>query len=133
MKINLQDKEHLYVNVCWFVPNSRQFRIHICFQSLSRDIHMYCPIQVGGQNRRISIWKSRYTWLISGGCSPVDWLSQTRRNLTTEFLDLKFESSRKLYKNLVFYENINTVAFIRKGFYFLAFLLIPVSQVHTTS
>ena len=35
---------------------------------------------------------------VSGGCSPVNCLSQTRRNLTVEFLDLNFESLRKYFR-----------------------------------
>ena len=44
-----------------------------------------------------------------GGCSPVDWLSQTRRNVSIEFLNLNSKISK-----------IKTVAFIlwRKGFSF---------------
>ena len=33
---------------------------------------------------------------ISGGCNPVNWLSQTRRNLTTEYLNLNFVTTPKL-------------------------------------
>ena len=51
----------------------------------------------------------------TGGCSPVNWLSQTRRNVTIEFLDLNFWSRRKLSKNSVFYENMNTAAFFRRN------------------
>ena len=63
----------------------------------------------------------------SGGCSPVNWLSQTRRNLTIEFLGLNFVSRRNLCKNSVFYENMNTVAFILFGkvFIFLCFCSFP--------
>ena len=64
---------------------------------------------------------------ISGGCSPVNWVSPTRRNFTIEFLDLNFASRRKLFKNSVFYENINTVAFILFGkvFIFSRFCSFP--------
>ena len=34
--------------------------------------------------------------LYSGGCSPVDWLSQTRRNLTIEYPNLNFVATPKL-------------------------------------
>ena len=51
----------------------------------------------------------------SVGCSPANWLSQTRRNLTIEFLNLNFASRKKLCKNLAIYEKINTVAFILCG------------------
>ena len=37
-------------------------------------------------------------------------MSQNRRNLTIEFLDLSFASRRKLCRNSVFYKNMNTVA-----------------------
>ena len=52
-------------------------------------------------------------------------MSQTRRNLTIEFLDLNFASRRKLCKNSVFCENMNTVAYIlfRKAFIFSCFCL----------
>ena len=61
----------------------------------------------------------------NGGCSPVNWLSQTRRKLTIEFLDLNFASRRKLCKHSVFCENMNTVAYIlfRKVFIFSRFCL----------
>ena len=64
---------------------------------------------------------------ISGGCSPVNWVSPTRRNFTIEFLDLNFASRRKLFKNSVLYENINTVAFILFGkvFIFSRFCSFP--------
>ena len=54
-------------------------------------------------------------------------MSQTRENLTIELLDLNFESRRKLCKNLVFYENMNTVEFILFGkvFIFSRFCSFP--------
>ena len=63
----------------------------------------------------------------SGGCNPVNCLSQTRRNLTIEFLDLNFTSRRKLCENSVFSENMNTAAFILFGivFVFLHFCSFP--------
>ena len=56
----------------------------------------------------LSIKKKREKGTCSGGCNPVKWLNQTRRNLTIEF---EFCNHTK----------INTVAFIfcRKGFYYL--------------
>ena len=50
-------------------------------------------------------------------------MSQNRGNLITEFIDLNFAKRRKLCKNSVFYENMNTVAFILFGkvFIFLRF------------
>ena len=53
--------------------------------------------------------------LVSCGSSPINWLSQTKRNLKIKFLDLNFASRRKLCKSSVFHENIKTVAFILFG------------------
>ena len=63
----------------------------------------------------------------SGGCNPINCLSQTTRNLTIEFLDLNFASRRKLCENSVFSENMNTAAFILFGivFVFLHFCSFP--------
>ena len=63
----------------------------------------------------------------SGGCSPVNCLSQTRRNLAIEFLGLNFSSRRKLCKNSVFYEYMNIVPLILFGkvFIFLRFCSFP--------
>ena len=65
----------------------------------------------------------------------ASWLSQTRRSLTIGFLDLNFASRRKLYKNSVYYENMNTVAFILfgKDFIFTCFCSFSFSQVHIPS
>ena len=53
-----------------------------------------------------------YNW-DSCGWSPVNWLSQTRRNLATEFLNLNFASRRKLCLNLTLYiKKDNTVVLI---------------------
>ena len=46
-------------------------------------------------------------------------MRQTRRNLTIEYLDLNFASKRNLCKNSVFYENMNTAAFILFGKVFI--------------
>ena len=63
----------------------------------------------------------------SGGCNQLNWLSQTRRNLTVEFMDLNFASRRELCKNSVFYGNRNIVAFILLGkvFIFSRFCSFP--------
>ena len=63
----------------------------------------------------------------SGGCSPVNWLRQTRRNVAIEFLDLNFARRKKLCKNSVFDGNMNTVVFIFFGkvFIFLRFCSFP--------
>ena len=31
-----------------------------------------------------------------GGCSPINWLSQTKTNLTLEYMNLNFASATKL-------------------------------------
>ena len=63
----------------------------------------------------------------SGGCNPLNWLSQTRRNLTIGFMDFNFASRRKLCKNSVFYGNRNIAAFILFGkvFIFSRFCSFP--------
>ena len=38
----------------------------------------------------------KITYRFSGGCNPVNWLSQTRRNLTIEYLNLNFVTTPKL-------------------------------------
>ena len=47
--------------------------------------------------------------------TSVNWLSQTKKNLIIEFLDLNFASRRKLCKNSIFYEKMNSVALILCG------------------
>ena len=42
-------------------------------------------------------------------------VESNQENLTIEFRDLNFASGRKLCKKSVFYENMNTVAFILFG------------------
>ena len=71
----------------------------------------------------------------SGGCNPVNWLGQTRRNLTIEFLDLNFASRRKLCKNSVFWENMNTIAYILlwKAFIFSRFCSFPFRKLSLLS
>ena len=67
---------------------------------------------------RIMTEEEEYKWSLpqdmasySGGCNPINWLNQTRRNSTIEYLNLNFCNHTK----------INTVTFIfcGKGFYFL--------------
>ena len=44
-----------------------------------------------------SSWNLRDKFTKSnGGCNPVNWLSQTRRNLTIEYLNLNFVTTLKL-------------------------------------
>ena len=57
----------------------------------------------------------------SGGCDPVNWLSQTRRNLTIEYLNLNFVTTPKLTSLHSFYaEKVISCVW-----------LIPVSRVCT--
>ena len=73
--------------------------------------------------------------LNSDGCRPVNWLSQTRKNLTIQFLLFEFCKQKKIMWefSILWKHEHRCVHFIQKGFYFLVFLLILVSQVHTTS
>ena len=57
--------------------------------------------------------------MTSGGCSPVNWLSQTRINLTINFLNLNFANRKKLCKNSAFHAKISTDAFILRGEVFI--------------
>ena len=57
----------------------------------------------------------------NGGCDPVNWLSQTRRNLTIEYLNLNFVTTPKLTPLHSFYAE--KVIF--------CVWLIPVSRVCT--
>ena len=80
-------------------------------------------ILLGESLRDIRLW-----WMDGcSGCSSINWFSQTRRNLTIEFLDLNFTNRRKLCKNSVFDKIMNTVAFIlfEKGFIFTRFCSFP--------
>ena len=73
------------------------------------------------------------SFFLSGGCIPVSWLSQTRRNLTTEFLDLNFASRTKccviriLYpmKKLILLRFILRIILCGKVFIFLCFGSYP--------
>ena len=57
----------------------------------------------------------------SGGCDPVNWLSQTRRNLAIEYLNLNFVTTPKLTPLHSFYaEKVISCVW-----------LIPVSRVCT--
>ena len=72
-------------------------------------------------------WKikrhNKYFFFYSELCSPINWLCQTRRNLTIVFLNLNFAGRRKLCKNSAFHEKSShrCFHFMRKGFYFLAY------------
>ena len=50
----------------------------------------------------------------SGGCNPVNWLSQTTRNLIIEYLNLNFVTTPKLTP-------LHSIHFMRKRFLFLFF------------
>ena len=62
--------------------------------------------------------------LPSGGGSPVNWLSQTRRNLTNEHLNLNFVTKPKFIMLHSFYEEKVFISCV---------WLIPISRVRTTS
>ena len=54
----------------------------------------------------------------SDGCNLVNWLSQTRRNLTIEYLNLNSVTTPKLTL-------LHSIHFMRKRFLFLAFGSFP--------
>ena len=58
----------------------------------------------------------------SGGCNPVNWLSQTRGNLTIEYLNLNFVTTPKLTPLNSFYAEKVFISCV---------WLIPVSRVRT--
>ena len=64
---------------------------------------------------------SRGINIVSGGCNTVNWLSQTRRNLTIEYLNLNFVTTPKLTPLHSFY--------VEKVFVSCVWL-VSVSQVH---
>ena len=107
-----------------------------CYLPLQRAVlriqYEHIGLSLGNQNITFLRASNKHIYHIcvpktSGGCSPVKWLSQTRRNLIIESLDLNFASRRKLCENSVFYENMNTVAFILFGkvFIFSRFCSFP--------
>ena len=57
------------------------------------------------------------------GCKPVNWLNQTRRNLTNEYLNLNFVT---ISKSTLLH------SFIAEKFFISCFWLIPVSLARTT-
>ena len=57
-------------------------------------------------------------WNFSGECDPVNWLSQTRRNLAIEYLNSNFVTTPKLTP-------LHYIHFVQKRFLFLAFGSFP--------
>ena len=43
-----------------------------------------------------TFYKIQIQYSHSGGCSPVNWLNQTSKNLTIEYLNLNFVTTQKL-------------------------------------
>ena len=58
----------------------------------------------------------------SGGCNPINWSNQTRRNLTIEYLNLNFVTIPKL---------IPLHSFFAEKVFISCFWLIPVLLVRT--